>query len=302
MERFSRLFGYIEERKRLIDSWLDQFVPSEETPPSTIHKAIRYALFPGGKRIRPILCIAAAEIAGGRAQDVLPAACAIEMIHTYSLIHDDLPCMDDDDFRRGRPTVHKVFGEAIAVLAGDGLLSLAFEALSSVSAYPDPSIPRILTVIQEIAVASGTRGMVGGQVADIEAEGKQTHSLEEVEFIHLNKTAKMIEVSLKAGAILAGAGHREVERLSEYGRKLGLAFQIVDDILGEIGDEKKLGKPVKRDRELNKATYPSVVGIEGSRDRARKLVEEAKEALSIFEEEKCWVLKELADFVLMRER
>ncbi len=302
MEKFSRLFGYIEERKRLIDDWLDSFIPPEETPPSTIHKAIRYALFPGGKRIRPILCIAAAEIAGGRAQDVLPAACAIEMIHTYSLIHDDLPCMDDDDFRRGRPTVHKVFGEAIAVLAGDGLLSLAFEALSSVSAYPDPSIARIMTVIQEIAVASGTRGMVGGQVADIEAEGKQTHSLEEVEFIHLNKTAKMIEVSLKAGAILAGAGHREVERLSEYGRKLGLAFQIVDDILGEIGDEKKLGKPVKRDRELNKATYPSVVGIEGSRDRARKLVEEAKEALSIFEEEKCWVLKELADFVLMRER
>ena len=302
MEKFSRLFGYIEERKRLIDDWLDSFIPPEETPPSTIHKAIRYALFPGGKRIRPILCIAAAEIAGGRAQDVLPAACAIEMIHTYSLIHDDLPCMDDDDFRRGRPTVHKVFGEAIAVLAGDGLLSLAFEALSSVSAYPDPSIARIMTVIQEIAVASGTRGMVGGQVADIEAEGKQTHSLEEVEFIHLNKTAKMIEVSLKAGAILAGAGHREVERLSEYGRKLGLAFQIVDDILGEIGDEKKLGKPVKRDRELNKATYPSVVGIEGSRERARKLVEEAKEALSIFEEEKCWVLKELADFVLMRER
>ncbi len=297
-----RLLRYIEEKKRLVDERLNRLVPPENTPPESIHRAIRYALFPGGKRIRPILCIAAAEITGGSAEDALAAACAIELIHTYSLIHDDLPCMDDDDFRRGRPTVHRVFGEAIAVLAGDGLLSLAFEVLTDANNYPDPSLPRILTVANEIAVASGTRGMVGGQVADIEAEQKREHSLKEVKFIHMNKTAKMITVSLRAGAILAGASHREIERLSLYGERLGLAFQITDDILGEIGDEKKLGKPVKRDREKNKATYPAVVGIEESRKEARKLIEEAKQALDIFEEEKCWMLKELADYVLERER
>ncbi len=297
-----RLFSYIDARKRLVDEWLDDFLPEEGTPPSTVHRAIRYAVFSGGKRIRPILCMAAAETCGGRPEEVLPAACAIELIHTYSLIHDDLPCMDDDDFRRGRPTVHKVFGEALAVLAGDGLLSMAFEALTSVALYPEPSLPRIITVANEIAVASGTRGMVGGQVADIEAEGKSSHSIEEVNFIHLNKTAKMIQVSLRCGAILAGAGHREVERLSLYGEKIGLAFQIVDDILGEIGDERKLGKPVKRDRERNKATYPSVCGIEESRKRARALVEEAKGALDIFEESRCWMLKDLAEFVLKREK
>ncbi len=302
MECYSKLFSYIESKKRLVDEWLDNFVPSEDEPPQTVHRAIRYALFPGGKRIRPILCIAAAEVVDAEDVDVLPAACAIEMIHTYSLIHDDLPCMDDDDFRRGRPTVHKVFGEAIAVLAGDGLLSMAFEALTTLSAYRDPSLPRIMMVVNEIAKASGTRGMVGGQVADIEGEGRETPSVEEVEFIHLNKTAKMIEVSLKAGALLAGAGYREVERLSLYGRNLGLAFQIVDDILGEIGDEKKLGKPVKRDSQLKKSTYPAAVGLEASRKRARDLVEKAKAALDIFEEKKCWMLKDLADYVLERDR
>ncbi len=293
---------YVREKKELVDRWLDRFVPSENTPPETIHKAIRYALFPGGKRLRPVLCMAAAEVVGASPEEVLPAACAIEMIHTYSLIHDDLPCMDDDDFRRGRPTVHKVFGEAMAVLAGDGLLSMAFEVLTNPGLYPNPSLPRIITVANEVARASGTSGMVGGQVLDIEGEKMESPTLEYVEQIHMNKTARMIEVSLKAGAILAGAGHREVERLGQYGVKIGLAFQITDDILGEIGDEKKLGKPVKRDRELNKATYPAVVGIERARQRAAELVEEAKKSLDIFEEKRCWMLRELADYILRRER
>ena len=302
MERFGRLFAYIDEKRRLVDRWLDNFVPSEDTPPENLHRAIRYALFPGGKRIRPVLCIAAAEMVGGRAEDVLPVAGAIEMIHTYSLIHDDLPCMDDDDFRRGKPTVHKVFGEALAVLAGDALLTMAFEAMSDVSRYPDPSLPRIVLAINEIAKAGGSKGMVGGQVADIEGEGDESPTLEKVNYIHSHKTGKMIEVSLRVGALLAGGGYREVEVLSEYGKKIGLAFQIVDDILGEIGDEKKLGKPVKRDRQKSKCTYPAVVGIDESRKRAKELIEEAKRALSIFEDERCWMLKDLADYILERER
>ena len=293
-----RLFDYINEKKEIIDKWLKSHIP--KVKPESLYEAINYALFPGGKRIRPVLCIAAAEVCNSKAENVLACACAIELIHTYSLIHDDLPCMDDDDFRRGKPTLHRKFGEALAVLTGDGLLTLAFEILTDPNNYPEPSLPKIIWVTNEIAKASGIRGMVAGQVADIEAENKRP-SLDEVDFIHENKTAKMIEVSLKTGAILSGAGFREIERLSEYGRLIGLAFQIVDDILGEIGSEEKLKKPVKRDREKGKATYPSVCGIEDSRKRAKFLVEEAKKKLNIFESEKCWMLKDLADYILTRE-
>ncbi|NPA15963.1 MAG: polyprenyl synthetase family protein [Deferribacteres bacterium] len=292
------MFEYIEEKKRLIDHWLETRVP--KVKPDSLWEAINYALFPGGKRIRPVLCIAAAEVCNAKAEDVLACACAIEMIHTYSLIHDDLPCMDDDDFRRGKPTVHKKFGEALAVLAGDGLLTLAFEVLTDPNNYPDPSLPKILWVTNEIAKAAGIKGMVAGQVADIEAENRKP-TPEMVDFIHLHKTAKMIEVSLKSGAILAGAGYREIERLSEYGRLIGIAFQIIDDVLGEIGSEEKLKKPVKRDREKGKATYPAVWGIEKSKQKAKSLIEEAKQKLKIFESEKCWMLRELADYIVKRE-
>ncbi len=294
----NNLFAYIDEKKELIDNWLRNHIPQIE--PKSLREAINYAIFPGGKRIRPVLCIAAAEVCNAKAEDVLVCACAIEMIHTYSLIHDDLPCMDDDDFRRGKPTVHKKFGEALAVLAGDGLLTLAFEILTDPNNYPEPSLPKILWVTNEIAKAAGIRGMVAGQVADIEAENQHPNS-DIVDFIHLHKTAKMIEVSLKTGAILAGAGYREIERLSEYGRLIGLAFQIIDDVLGEIGSEEKLKKPVKRDREKGKVTYPAVWGIEKSKQKAKALIEEAKQKLNIFESEKCWMLRELADYIVKRE-
>ena len=294
-----KLLSYLKEKKEFIDRWMRENLPPVE--PKSLREAVNYALFPGGKRIRPILCLSVCDILGEDPETVAPAACAIELIHTYSLIHDDLPCMDDDDFRRGKPTVHRMFGEALAVLAGDALLTMAFEILTDPSRYKDPSLPRILLVTNEIAKAAGGRGMVAGQVADIEAEGIEQGSLEQLEFIHENKTAKMIEVSLKAGAILCGAGYREIEKLSEYGRFIGHAFQITDDILGEVGTEDKLGKPVKKDSERGKLTACRVLGVDGAREKARALVEKAKKALSIFDKDRCWMLYELADFILERE-
>jgi geranylgeranyl diphosphate synthase type II len=269
------LKAYLDERRQQVDEALDRFLPPEGTPPARIHEAMRYSVLAGGKRLRPILVIAGAEAAGGRAEDVLPAACALELIHTYSLIHDDLPAMDDDDYRRGRLTSHKVFGEAMAILAGDALLTLAFRLLAGSPA--DPAAVR--DVIVEVADAAGTAGMVGGQVVDIESEGKAI-SAETLEYIHRCKTAALIRASLRTGALLAGAPPAALATITEAGERLGLAFQIVDDILDVEGSLAELGKSAGSDVRKQKATYPALHGIEASRTKARTLIEEAKVLLA----------------------
>jgi geranylgeranyl diphosphate synthase type II len=272
------LAGYLADRKRLVDEALERVLPGENVPPATIHRAMRYSVMAGGKRLRPILVIAGAEAVGAEARTVLPAACALEMIHTYSLIHDDLPAMDDDDYRRGRLTNHKVFGEAIAILAGDALLTLAFRLIADNAALVrDPGLA--CRVVAEVADAAGTRGMVGGQVVDIESEGK-TVTAETLDFIHAHKTAALIRGALRAGALLGGAGPPALEAIGAAGAALGLAFQIVDDILDVEGSLAELGKTAGSDERKKKVTYPAFHGVEASRARARQLVEEARRALA----------------------
>ena len=275
------LAAYMAERARAVDEALGRFLPAESAPPETLHRAMRYSVFAGGKRLRPILVIAGAEAVGGSMAAVMPTACAVEMIHTYSLIHDDLPAMDNDDFRRGAPTSHKVFGEAIAILAGDALLTLAFRLLAdSAPGGPDGG-RRLHDVLVEIADAAGSAGMVGGQVADIESEGKKVGA-ETVDYIHTHKTAALIRASICAGAILAGGTEAQLSALSLVGRDLGLAFQITDDILDVTATTAELGKTAGKDQAQQKATYPAVHGIEASRSRAAALVTEAQWALDRF--------------------
>jgi geranylgeranyl diphosphate synthase type II len=268
---------YLAAKKAIIDSALDNYLPAEDLKPEVIHKAMRYSVFAGGKRLRPILMLASSEAVGGSPADVLPAACAMEMIHTYSLIHDDLPAMDDDDYRRGRLTNHKVFGEAIAILAGDALLTNAFHLLTLCS--DNFSSDLVMRVIAEISAAAGTFGMVGGQVADVEAEGKEI-SREDLDFIHSNKTGALFIASVRCGAILAGADAEQLEALTAYGRHLGLAFQIKDDILDITGDSAKLGKAVGSDVRKKKATFPALYGLEESSIMAE---EESGRAIEIAE-------------------
>lgn len=292
-----------EAKKALVEAYLDRWAPSEDTPPVRLHQAMRYSLFAGGKRIRPVLALAAAEMVCGEEMVAMPLACGIEMIHTYSLIHDDLPAMDDDDFRRGKPTCHRVFGEALAILAGDALLTLAFQVMSDLYLYPDSVPPqRVLEAVREVALAAGPLGMVGGQVVDLEMEGKPLDSGAEaaLEWVHIHKTARMMEVSLKAGALVAG-GREEAEILEAYGRYVGLAFQVVDDILGCQGDSERLGKPVGRDHERGKLTYPALYGVDASFQRARELIEEALEVLKPLGDE-AWFFRELAHYVVERDR
>ncbi len=301
------LAAYLAARRRLIDAALDRFLPTAEAYPSVIHEAMRYSVFAGGKRLRPILVIAGAEAAGGSAGDVMPTACAVELIHTYSLIHDDLPAMDDDDYRRGRPTNHKIFGEAIAILAGDALLTLAFRLLAdnfadrggsagSPGAALEPN--RLREVLTEVVEAAGTFGMVGGQVVDIQSEGKSV-SAETLEYIHTRKTAALIRVSLRVGALLVGAPERVLEAIGVAGSRLGLAFQIVDDILDVEGSLEELGKTAGSDRRKKKVTYPEHFGLEASRLRAKSLVEEAKAGLAPLGEA-ATPIRVLADFILDR--
>lgn len=301
------LAAYLAARRRLIDAALDRFLPTAEAYPSVIHEAMRYSVFAGGKRLRPILVIAGAEAAGGSAGDVMPTACAVELIHTYSLIHDDLPAMDDDDYRRGRPTNHKIFGEAIAILAGDALLTLAFRLLAdnfadrgggagSPGAALEPK--RLREVLTEVVEAAGTFGMVGGQVVDIQSEGKSV-SAETLEYIHTRKTAALIRVSLRVGALLVGAPERVLEAIGVAGSRLGLAFQIVDDILDVEGSLEELGKTAGSDRRKKKVTYPEHFGLEASRLRAKSLVEEAKSGLTPLGEA-ATPIRVLADFILDR--
>jgi geranylgeranyl diphosphate synthase type II len=291
------LAAYLAERRDAVDRALDAFLPTQETPPASLHAAMRYSVFAGGKRLRPLLVIAGAEAVGGSLDGVLPTACALECIHTYSLIHDDLPAMDDDDFRRGRPTSHKVFGEALAILAGDGLLTLAFRLIAENGrALREPAA--LTDVLADLADAAGTRGMVGGQVADIESEGKQV-SPEMLEYIHAHKTAALIRAALWSGARLAGAAPAALDAIRRAGARLGLAFQIVDDILDVEGTLAELGKTAGSDQRKRKATYPEVHGLGASRAMARRLIEETKEALAPLGPP-ADPIRALADFVLER--
>ena len=292
------LAAYMAERARAVDQGLDRFLPSETAPPESLHKAMRYSVLAGGKRLRPVLVAAGAEAVGGSLDAVMPAACAVEMIHTYSLIHDDLPAMDNDDFRRGVPTNHKVFGEAIAILAGDALLTLAFRLLGdSVAAGADAQ--RLREVFIEVADAAGSAGMVGGQVADIECEGKPADAAL-VDYIHTHKTAALIRASIRSGAILAGATPEELKALGVAGDDLGLAFQIMDDILDITATSEELGKTAGKDQAQQKATYPAVHGIETSRRRAQALIADAHAALEPFGP-RALPLRALGTFIIERK-
>ncbi|HET6203407.1 MAG TPA: farnesyl diphosphate synthase [Planctomycetota bacterium] len=253
----------------MVDRELDRRLPRLEEEPRRLHRAMRYAVFPGGKRLRPALALLGCEAFGGKAGDALPAAAAIEMVHTYSLIHDDLPCMDNDDFRRGRPTCHRVFGEAMAVLAGDALHTAAFRALGST-----PRRERIPLLVETLARAAGSEGMVGGQVDDLAAEGARP-SLRRVRSIHARKTAALIAASVECGAICAGASDPARRKAAAFGRTLGLSFQIADDVLDVVGTRRGLGKTPGKDARAKKMTYPSCVGLERSRTAARTLAARA---------------------------
>jgi len=273
------LGAYMKVQAAAVDVALDRFLPPETQRPETLHKAMRYSVFAGGKRLRPVLVIAGAEAVGGTAERVMPTACALEMIHTYSLVHDDLPAMDNDDFRRGVPTNHKVFGEAIAILAGDALLTLAFRLVADNARTAD--LGAIQAVVADVAEAAGHAGMVAGQVADLEAEGRQVGA-DTLDYIHVHKTGALIRASLRVGAMLCGATAEQVRALSVAGANLGLAFQIVDDILDVVASSEELGKTAGKDQIQQKATFPAIHGIEASRARARALIAEAEEALTAF--------------------
>jgi geranylgeranyl diphosphate synthase type II len=292
------LKSYLKERQQRVDAALDRYLPAEDTLPQQLHKAIRYSVFAGGKRIRPILMIAACEAVGGDIEKVIPAACAMEMIHTYSLIHDDLPAMDDDDFRRGRPTCHKVFGDAIAILAGDALQTEAFLLLSNMAAGQGEAAEIGRQVIHTIARCAGSMGMVGGQVVDMESEGRDI-DLPTLEYIHTRKTGALILASVQAGALLGGSDQEAFEALSRYAEAAGLAFQVADDILDIVGDQALLGKDVGSDVARGKATYPALLGLEQARQRARELRDLALAALSGFGEQ-ADPLREIARYIVDR--
>jgi len=287
---------YVAEQQRLVDRELNRLIPSEQTPPEVIHRAMRYSLFAGGKRIRPILCLAAAGTVSDNAPGALVAACALECIHTYSLIHDDLPALDNDDLRRGRPTCHKQFGEAIAILAGDALLTLAFQVLAQIDSL---SAVRRARLIAELAGAAGTvGGMIAGQVADLEGEGQQpTAAL--LETIHRAKTGALLRASVRMGAICAGAGKAQLEALTRYGQHVGLAFQIVDDILDVEQSSAALGKTAGKDAQQRKITFPAVYGLEASRRMAQEQRLGAHRALECFAG-RGQRLSELADLIVDR--
>src|SRR3990170_2926818 len=274
--------SYLAKKKELVDKALEALVPPAKTFPPAVFEAMRYSLFAGGKRVRPILAVAAAEALGAKTAGLLPAAGALELIHTYSLVHDDLPAMDDDDLRRGRPTCHKVYGEAVAILAGDGLLTMAFEALSDPRRLKAIPAPRLLAIIREIATASGVFGMVGGQVVDIQSEGKEM-DFPTLDYIHTHKTGALIRASVRVGALYAKAGEQQFAALSRYGEVVGLAFQIADDILDLTGKEEEIGKDVGSDLEKGKMTFPSFYGLEESRRRAVEVVDKAVAVLKGFD-------------------
>lgn len=287
----SEVEAYLKEIGCGVEKVLDEILPAGSVYPPSIHTVMRYSVFAGGKRIRPALVMAAWEACGGAGGDREPllAGAALEMLHTFSLMHDDLPCMDDDDLRRGRPTAHRAFTEALAVLGGDALCIYAFEVLTRLNR---------VDVIAEIASALGTRGMIGGQVVDIESEGRRVDK-ETVDYIHTNKTAALIKASVRTGALLANAPSEALDRLTSYGWNIGLAFQIVDDLLDEEGTTEQLGKDAGSDRERGKATYPGVCGKEPSRIHARELIDRSWDDIA-FLHERGGMLRSLAEFIRIR--
>ncbi len=294
-----QLEKYLREKRIQVDRTLDRVLPPEDREPCVIHRSMRYSIFAGGKRLRPILAIAAYRIAGGRQDAILVPACALELIHTYSLIHDDLPCMDDDDYRRGRPTNHKVFGEAMAVLAGDAMTALAFECL--LAEDPKDCFPEgaQLEAARAVARAIGTVGLVGGQVMDISNDARDGRK-ETLEETCGRKTGALIETSLECGGLLAGADSRVLDALRRYGRGLGLGFQIVDDVLNVTGDPRRMGKAAHSDQARDMVTFASLLGVEGAREEAQGWISEAKSGLE-FLGDVAWPLLEIADYVLERE-
>jgi len=289
---------YLAKKRAVVDKALEALVPPAKTYPPRVFEAMRYSLFGGGKRVRPILAIAAAEAVGANTAGLLPVAGTLELIHTYSLIHDDLPAMDDDDFRRGRPTCHKVYGEAMAILAGDGLLNLAFEALSDPRRLKTIPAQRLVAIIRDVSLASGALGMVGGQVVDMESEGKDV-DLPTLEYIHTHKTGALIRASVRTGAIYARASEKQLKALTRYGERVGLAFQIADDILDIMGSQEEIGKDVGSDLKKGKKTFPSFYGLEESRRRAKEVADQALAALKDFDR-KADPLRELAKYIVTR--
>ena len=294
------LKAYLAKKRARVDAALQDCFFESEALTSDLEKAMQYSLFAGGKRLRPILCIAGAEAVGGTENDILPVACALELIHTYSLIHDDLPMMDDDDLRRGKPTNHKVFGEPIALLAGDGLLTEAFTVMTSPEISDRVPPQTLVRAIHLIARAAGYKGMVGGQVVDIQWEGRPA-DLEVVRFMHAHKTGAMITASVACGAMLAGAGDPALTSMTAYGEKIGLAFQISDDILDIEGDSETMGKRSGADEEKGKMTYPAVLGLEQSRMIQRELVQGAIEELREFDG-RAEPLRQIARYIIERKK
>ncbi len=294
------LKDYLRRKRAAVDSALDSWFPKAEGPVSDLIAAMRYSLFAGGKRLRPILCIAGCEAVGGRQEDVLSVAASLEMIHTYSLIHDDLPVMDNDDFRRGKPTSHKVFGDALALLAGDGLLTEAFRMMTceEISRWVPPAV--LVQAVQIIASGAGYEGMVGGQVVDIQSEGKKP-DLETVKYMHARKTGALITASVTSGAVLAGADANAVNRIRSYGQKAGLAFQIADDILDIEGDSEILGKQTGADENKGKMTYPAVLGLNESKKIQSDLIRSAIGDLSVFGDN-AEPLRQIARYIIERKK
>jgi geranylgeranyl diphosphate synthase type II len=289
------LESYLSERQVLVEAALEDSLPI--VYPEKIYSAMRYSLLAGGKRLRPILCLAACELTGGTVDIALPTACALEMVHTMSLIHDDLPVMDNDDYRRGKLTNHKVYGEDIAIMAGVALLAYAFEFI--VEKTKKVSAKRVSQVVTKLSHAVGATGLVGGQVVDLESEGVQNIEIETLNFIHSHKTGALLEASVLSGAILAGASEEDLQRLSRYAYDIGLAFQIIDDVLDITTTSEALGKTAGKDEKVQKVTYPRLWGIEDSKHQAQKLVEAAKAELAPFGE-KATPLMAIADFITTR--
>ena len=291
------LNSYLKQQKALVEQALDRSI--EVARPEKIYEAMRYSLLAGGKRLRPILCLATCDLTGGTEEMAMATACALEMIHTMSLIHDDLPAMDNDDFRRGKLTNHKVYGEDIAILAGDGLLAYAFEYVATQT--KNVKSENILRVVACLGRTVGATGLVGGQVLDLESEGKSDITAETLSFIHTHKTGALLEASVISGAILADAAEADINRLSQYAQNIGLAFQIIDDILDITATDEQLGKTAGKDLEAKKATYPSLWGLEKSRLKAQELVDNAIAQLSIYGA-KAEPLRAVANYIVTRDR
>ncbi len=294
----SFLEAYLQDRRKIVEEALHWYLPTENNTPAEIYKAIHYSVFAGGKRIRPILCLAAAEASGGDMAQTLPVACSLELIHTYSLIHDDLPSMDNDDFRRGKPTCHKVFGENIAILAGDALLTEAFIILSRVEKLKFSAEKR-LAVIQEISQAAGIAGMVGGQTLDVLSE-KSKPDQEVLYEIHRRKTGALIKAAVRSGAIMSNARENKIQALTDYGLNIGMAFQIADDILNVEGDRDLMGKETGSDTALGKVTYPSLMGMDYTKAELQKHIDAAIASLAIFDK-RALPLRLIARYIMERK-